>query len=100
MCCATGICGPDIDPELVAFASLLGQLEAQGVKVERHNLAQAPMAFAANPAVKALLESEGTTALPLVFWDGKLELKGRYPGKDERPLWFRAAKRSTGGNAS
>jgi hypothetical protein len=29
--------------------------------------------------------------LPLVFWDGEVHLKGRYPTKDERPAWFSAA---------
>ena len=23
MCCSTGICGPDIDPDLVSFATML-----------------------------------------------------------------------------
>lgn len=100
MCCSTGICGTDIDPDLVNFAAMLSQLGTQGIKVERYNLAQTPMAFVENPAVKALLETEGADALPLIFWDGKVELKGRYPSKDERLLWFRSAQRSSGGAAS
>ena len=100
MCCSTGICGPDVDPELVAFAAMLSQLAGQGVRVERHNLGKEPMAFVQNPVVKALLESDGEKALPLILWDGKVELKGRYPSKDERLLWFRAARRSSAGAAS
>jgi hypothetical protein len=26
MCCSTGICGPNIDPDLVNFAAMLSQL--------------------------------------------------------------------------
>lgn len=91
MCCSTGICGTDIDPDLVNFAAMLSQLGTQGIKVERFNLGQQPMAFVENSAVKASLDKDGAEALPLIFWDGEVHLKGRYPTKDERPAWFRAA---------
>ena len=91
MCCSTGICGTDIDPDLVNFAALLAQLANHGIQIERHNLGQQPMAFAKNAAVKELLQTEGTAALPVIFWDGEIHLKGRYPTKDERPAWIRAA---------
>jgi hypothetical protein len=91
MCCSTGICGTNIDPDLVNFAAMLVQLGKRGIQIERHNLGQQPMAFVQNPAVKALLESDGAEALPFIFWDGQLKLKGRYPTKDERPDWIRAA---------
>lgn len=91
MCCPTGICGADIDPALVRFAALLQQIAAAGVTVERHNLGQQPMAFVRNPAVKALLDQEGAEALPLIFWDGTVRLKGRYPTDTERAEWLRAA---------
>jgi len=91
MCCSTGICGTDIDPDLVNFAAMLSQLGTHGIKVERFNLGQQPMAFVENPVVKAMLDKEGTAILPLIFWDGQVHLKGRYPTKDERPEWFRMA---------
>jgi len=91
MCCSTGICGTDIDPDLVNFAAMLSQLSTHGIKIERYNLGQQPMAFVQNPAVKALLDKEGAAALPLIFWDGEVHLMGRYPTKDERPAFFLAA---------
>ena len=91
MCCSTGICGTDIDPDLVNFAAMLSQLGTHGIKIERYNLGQQPMAFVQNAAVKALLDKEGAETLPLIFWDGEVHLKGRYPTKDERPGWFQAA---------
>ena len=91
MCCSTGICGPDIDPDLVNFAAMLSQLGTHGIATERYNLAQQPMAFVQNPAVKSLLEAEKTEALPVIFLDGKVYLKGRYPTREERPAFFRAA---------
>jgi hypothetical protein len=91
MCCSTGICGTDINPDLVNFAALLAQLGTHGLKVERFNLGQQPMAFTQNPAVKAVLEKEGPDALPLIFLDGEVYLKGRYPTAAERPIFFHAA---------
>ena len=90
MCCSTGVCGTDIDTNLVSFAALLSQLAQQGIKVERFNLSQQAMAFAQNPAVKELLEKEGTEALPAIFVDDQIYLKGRYPTGIERAAFSRA----------
>jgi len=94
MCCSSGVCGPEVDPILPRVAGMLSQLAAAGVAVERHNLAQQPIAFARNPEVRALLEKEGTEVLPLIYIDGKLELKGRYPEQAERSDWVKRAKRA------
>lgn len=91
MCCSTGICGASIDPDLANFAALLNQLKSHGIKVERYNLGQSPMAFAQNAAVKSLLEKEGIESLPLVFLDGELQLKAHYPSREERAELLRAA---------
>lgn len=91
MCCSTGICGTEIDPGLVKFAAMLTQLAKHGIRIERYNLGQQPMAFAENAEVRELLQTEGAGALPVIFWDGAVHLKGRYPTKDERPAWIRAA---------
>lgn len=92
MCCATGVCGPEVDPLLPRFAGLLAQLEGHGVKVERYNLAQQPLAFAQNTAVRALLEKEGPEVLPLIFVDGEVEMKGRYPEAAERGALVKRAR--------
>ena len=91
MCCSTGICGTDINPDLVNFAALLAQLGTQGIRIERYNLGQQPMAFVQNPAVKALLDQDGAEALPVAFWDGEVKMMGRYPTREEREQWVRAA---------
>ena len=91
MCCSTGLCGNDIDPALVSFAALLTQLSQNGVKVERYNLGQQPMAFVQNPVVKALLDKEGVAALPLILIDGEVHQKGRYLTGGERATFSRAA---------
>ena len=91
MCCSTGLCGTDIDPALVSFAALLTQMSQSGIKVERYNLGQQPMAFVQNPTVKALLDTEGVAALPLILVDGEIRLKGRYLTDEERSAFSKDA---------
>ena len=102
MCCSTGICGPDVDPDLANFSSLLSQLQQRGVKVERYNLGQQPVAFVQNAKVKILLEREGVEVLPAIFHNGGLLLKGRYPNREERGEWIRLLLKSEtkSGNAA
>jgi hypothetical protein len=83
MCCPTGICGPNVDPALVQFASDFLWVAGQGVHVERYNLAQQPQAFAANETVKAALTKYGNACLPLILLNGAIVSKGRYPGREE-----------------
>lgn len=96
MCCSTGICGPGIDPELARFAADLDHLSAEGVAVERFNLAQQPEAFVAHSTVTEALRERGDGALPLVMVDGRTVIEGAYPTRDQLVRWAAA----TGGTAS
>jgi len=78
MCCATGVCGPSVDPALARFESDLRWLGDQGATVTRRNLAQEPGAFVTNPLVAAMLASGGEEALPIVLVDGKLRSSGTW----------------------
>jgi len=91
MCCPTGVCGPDVDPTLPWFAGVLSQLAEAGVDVERYNLAQEPMAFVRNAAVKALLDQHGTEALPAILIDGEIVCQGAYPDKAVAATWIATA---------
>ena len=82
-CCSTGVCGPDVNPALVQFASDLRGLAATGVPVERFNLAQQPEAFVQEPAVVQAVNAVGTSVLPLLMVDGRVVSHGRYPSRDE-----------------
>ena len=66
MCCSTGVCGPEIDPALVRFASDLEWLKGMGVEVERFNLGQEPAAFVGNPVVAAAIRGRDD-ALPILL---------------------------------
>jgi hypothetical protein len=83
MCCSSGVCGPQVDPLLTAFAADLDWLAAQGVKVIRHNLAQEPQAFVSNPLVQQALQREGEGCLPLVVVSDRIATQGTYPRREE-----------------
>jgi len=79
MCCSTGVCGPNVDPRMVAFAAALKQVAARGIAVERFNLAQQPQAFVENAQVKAKLAELGHEQLPFIYVGGELAFSGSYP---------------------
>ena len=82
MRCSTGVCGPAVDPLLAAFSADLQWLAEQGVRVTRHNLAQAPEVFVSHPVVHGLLQAEGEACLPLVLVDGAIVGRGTYPRRE------------------
>ena len=98
MCCPTGVCGPDVDPNLVRLTADLAWLAEQGIEVKRFNLAQQPAAFVAEPTVKAALDALGEGALPMSLIDGHTVMSGTYPTRDQLASWFGltvSAQRST-----
>ena len=58
MCCETGVCGPGVDPELLRVSSMVKNLKAKGVLVERYNLSSAPQAFVDNKLIGDMLRKE------------------------------------------
>ena len=87
MCCNTGVCGPEVDPSLVTFAADLQWLTAQGMQVERVNLARQPQRFAQHDAIRQLLETRGETALPAILVNGEIKECGRYPSRTQLADW-------------
>lgn len=87
MCCSSGVCGTEVDQQLVNFAADLEWANRQGAQIQRFNLAQQPMEFAGNPVVKGFLERSGAEALPLVLVDSEVALAGRYPNRAELARW-------------
>jgi len=87
LCCSTGVCGVDVDQQLVSFAADIDWLKQQGVSIERFNLAQQPQIFAKNVAIRQLLESVGETALPAILVDGQIKQSGCYPSRDQLAAW-------------
>jgi hypothetical protein len=87
MCCSSGVCGVDVDQQLVSFSADVDWAKQNGAKIERFNLAQQPLDFANNKVVRDFLERSGQEALPLVLVDGEFALAGRYPNRNELSRW-------------
>ena len=87
MCCNTGVCGVDVDQQLVNFSADVDWAKQNGAQIERFNLAQQPMAFANSQLVREFLERSGQEALPLILVDGEFALAGRYPSRAELSRW-------------
>ncbi len=83
LCCNTGVCGPELDQELVNFTADLNHLVGSGADIARHNLASDPSAFAENAGVVAFLNTAGSEGLPLIIVDDVTVMTGRYPTRAE-----------------
>jgi len=83
MCCSTGLCGASVDQRLLQVARDLRRFEAEGVKVERFNLAQQPDVFVQNARIAGLMQAFGDKALPVTMINGDIFVYGRYPSRDE-----------------
>jgi hypothetical protein len=83
LCCASGVCGPSVDPALSQAAADFAWLAGRGASVARFNLAQEPQAFAADAKVAGLLAAFGDQALPAVLVGDRVLTYGRYPNREE-----------------
>lgn len=81
MCCATGICGAEIDQKLVAFAADLDWLKSEGIEVRRINLSTEPELFAENEQVKTILQNAGVEGLPVILANNEMQSTGQYPDR-------------------
>ena len=87
LCCATGVCGEDVDQGLVTFSADMDFVRSQGGNVGRYNLASEPLAFAENEAVRGFLQVIGSKGLPLVLVDGVTAMTGGYPDRTQLAEW-------------
>ena len=83
LCCETGLCGVNVDPELLRISTVLNTLKNEGVEIERFNLNSAPMEFVKNNIVNQYLNDKGVEGLPVVTLNGEIVIEGRYPANDE-----------------
>ncbi len=79
LCCTTGVCGPELDQDLVSFSADVAHVNDAGGQVSRHNLANDPHAFLAVDAVRDFMHLAGSEGLPLTAVDGVTIMTGRYP---------------------
>lgn len=87
LCCATGVCGENVDQQLVIFSADLDFVVSRGGDISRYNMASEPQAFAENDTVRAFLHIAGSSGLPLVLVDGITAMTGRYPDRNQLAAW-------------
>ena len=83
MCCSSGLCGPVLDPVLVAMNDAVLALTKQGVAVTRFNPVQQLKEVMANQEVAKAIRQNGKKVLPMVFANGLLLKSGAYPSYEE-----------------
>ncbi|HEX3030829.1 MAG TPA: arsenite efflux transporter metallochaperone ArsD [Bacillota bacterium] len=88
MCCATGVCGPSIDPELMRVATVINTLKEQGISIKRHGLSSEPQDFVSNKVISDLLQKEGADILPVTLVDGQVAKTKAYPTNEELSQWL------------
>ena len=87
MCCPTGLCGTNIDTNLMRMAVIVDTLKKNGINITRHNLKDEPAVYVSNPKVNELLQSKGIDALPITLVDGDVAVVGQYPSTAQLSEW-------------
>lgn len=87
MCCPTGLCGTNIDPNLMRIAVVIETLKKRGVNISRHNLKDEPMIYVTNTKVNELLQAKGVEVLPITLVDGEVAVTGEYPTTRQMAEW-------------
>lgn len=87
MCCPTGLCGPNINPNLMRIAAAVQFFQKQGVNIKRHNLRDEPGLYVSNTVVNDYLQEKGAERLPVVLVDGEIAVAGEYPTNEKLTEW-------------
>ena len=87
MCCPTGLCGTNIDPELMRIAVVIETLKKRGIIVTRHNLRDEPQVYVSNKTVNEHLQKHGADALPITLVDGEIAVSKTYPTTKQMSEW-------------
>ncbi len=87
MCCATGICGPGIDQELLRVATTINTLTKMGITIIRYGLSAEPQAFIDHKKVNEYLMKEEVEVLPITVVDGEVVKTREYPTQAEFAKW-------------
>lgn len=88
LCCATGLCGVDIDPELMRMAVVLETLKKKGIPVERFNLKDNPQTYVDTKVINDCLMKESADVFPITTLDGEIVLKKSYPTNKQISEWL------------
>lgn len=86
MCCATGVCGPEPDQELIALNETIKKLQGDyngQLNIIRASLAFNSLMFFTNKEVFQMVRESGRSILPITAINGEIVAKERYLKYDE-----------------
>ncbi|MGE5506998.1 MAG: arsenite efflux transporter metallochaperone ArsD [Chitinophagales bacterium] len=96
MCCATGICGPTVDPNLIRVNEAILALEKAHplqVEIKRYMPTTHPAAFLGNQEVVRLMREQGVGVLPITAVNGTVVRTGGYLTYEEMEAEVTARQR-------
>ena len=88
LCCPTGLCGVNIDPELMRIAVIVETLKRKGIAIERYNLRDNPQVYVSTKVVNDFLMKDGAEKFPIITVDGEIAITGAYPTNKQIAEWF------------
>lgn len=88
LCCPTGLCGVNIDPELMRIAVVVETLKRKGIPVERYNLKDNPQVYIDTKVVNECLMKETADVLPIITLDDEVVLTKQYPSNAQIAEWL------------
>jgi len=97
LCCPTGLCGPTLDQSLLDANEMVLSLKAEGVNVERYQMASHPHVFLKNPDIMRLVREQGMEAFPITAIKGEVIKVGAYPTREEIYEALREKQEAQGG---
>jgi len=83
MCCQSGVCGPNVNPQLLRITTVVNNLKNEGILVDRFNLSSNPQVFASNTKIREALQKEGMKVLPITTLNDVIIKKGEYLTNEE-----------------
>lgn len=78
MCCSSGVCGPEVDDQLVEFSETVKKLKNEGYEVERNSMNHNPFAFKKNKTILNQVNDSGTENLPIIEVNEEILTMGEY----------------------
>ncbi|MDO9493593.1 arsenic metallochaperone ArsD family protein [Acetobacterium sp.] len=85
--CASGVCDPMIEADLIRIERMVQDLRERGVSVSRYNVMDDMSAFMDSFVVKEAIATKGIDCLPITIVAGKIEMMGKYPSDFALAKW-------------
>lgn len=92
LCCPTGLCGVNIDPELMRIAVVIESLKKKGILIERFNLRDNPQVYVDTKVVNDFIQKESIDNFPITTLNGVIVLTKSYPSNKQISEWIEVSE--------